>query len=941
MINKINLGKGIKKYYLFGFLFLIIFGFTLIQEAKAKVISVGATTDNIGIGTTAPGTYTLNVNGNSNISGTLNVTGGITGGSLGSTLLSASNVSAGAFGSNSGGGNYSFPNRVWIGTTGSGYSLDVRTDPASITSPMVQIYPNTGTDASILLLNNGGGGAFYLGRQNSAGNSDLASGLAAYASVIGNTAALPLHFITSATSRMMIDSSGNVGIGTNNPGAKLEVNGSVIAGGGSSSNWASGNFGGSQSINASGSIYSYNSVCVSNSSGQCNSSGGVVLGLGNTSASTNFPTSGNSFINNGGNVGIGTASPGAKLDILAGTQGALVYSMYLHNGYYQDGSAVGIGFGTDGTSSYTKGGIAYDATGYGGWNRGDIKFLQRNSADSVVAGLSDAVMTIKNTGNVGIGTTNPGAKLAIANNLIVGAQGGTDTTYITGGSGYGASVRLNYADGVANTILAGNTNSYLNLNYGNVGIGTTGPGYKLDVQGGQINASGGLCIAGSCKTNWNQVTGGSLIINDMGTGDFNASFTNTAADQVSFTQQNANGGNNSPVNGTWYFTQNIRHTNASNYWGTQLAYGWEDHANRMWIRNVSSGGFNGWSEFITSSNIGSQTVSNSDMTDGLHVSSGRNNVANQIVRTDGNGYMQTGYINSSNGDEGNNSNPSKVWGTNGSDSYLRTYLTSALSVNYANSAGNSDTVDGQHFAWDNRSNNPTYVWAIDSNGSSYLAYRPAMSVSYANSAGSASNASTADKVNGFDSSPDNSHPGSGLRPFYSWNKGQPGNSSSGYSNGITIGSNPGDTGYGFQIVQSMWNDNLYFRRYNYGWQNWYSVVYKDSSENSSIAGTMSAGAFQYGSDISLKKNIATIDNPLAKILQLRGVTFNWKKDNSPSVGLIAQEVEKVFPELVGEADGHKTVEYGNLVAPLIEAVKAQQKEIEDLNTRIKVLETQK
>ena len=195
-------------------------------------------------------------------------------------------------------------------------------------------------------------------------------------------------------------------------------------------------------------------------------------------------------------------------------------------------------------------------------------------------------------------------------------------------------------------------------------------------------------------------------------------------------------------------------------------------------------------------------------------------------------------------------------------------------------------------------------------------------------------------MSGIDSNPDNSHPGTGMRPFYSWNLGQANNASSGYSNGISIGSHPGDQSYGFQIVQNMWDDNLYFRRYNAGWQSWYSVVYKDGANNSVIGGTMTAAGFIYNSDVKLKKNIATIESPLTKILQLRGVTFNWKKDNTPGVGLIAQEVEQVFPELVSEQNGIKSVQYGNLVAPLIEAVKEQQTEIQNQQAQINEMKAQ-
>lgn len=110
-----------------------------------------------------------------------------------------------------------------------------------------------------------------------------------------------------------------------------------------------------------------------------------------------------------------------------------------------------------------------------------------------------------------------------------------------------------------------------------------------------------------------------------------------------------------------------------------------------------------------------------------------------------------------------------------------------------------------------------------------------------------------------------------------------------------------------------------------------------------VAGDVRANAFYYSSDINLKKDINVIPNALDKILQLKGVEFSWKKDNRRNIGLIAQDVEKVFPELVhtDQTTNLKSLEYGNLVAPLIEAVKEQQKQIEALKTEIENLKNQK
>ena len=87
------------------------------------------------------------------------------------------------------------------------------------------------------------------------------------------------------------------------------------------------------------------------------------------------------------------------------------------------------------------------------------------------------------------------------------------------------------------------------------------------------------------------------------------------------------------------------------------------------------------------------------------------------------------------------------------------------------------------------------------------------------------------------------------------------------------------------------------------------------------------------SDERLKDNIKSIDNPLEKVLSLRGVEYdrNDIEGNPHQIGVIAQEVEKIIPELVSESnDGIKSVSYGNITALLIEAIKELKSEIDIL-----------
>jgi trimeric autotransporter adhesin len=102
------------------------------------------------------------------------------------------------------------------------------------------------------------------------------------------------------------------------------------------------------------------------------------------------------------------------------------------------------------------------------------------------------------------------------------------------------------------------------------------------------------------------------------------------------------------------------------------------------------------------------------------------------------------------------------------------------------------------------------------------------------------------------------------------------------------------------------------------------------------------------SDIRYKKNFSSLQNPLKKIQKLNAIYYNWKQDEFPSMhfnnerqlGLSAQEVEKLFPEIVQtNADGYKAVDYSRLTPVLIEGMKEQQQQIEMLqkeNTELKI-----
>ena len=137
------------------------------------------------------------------------------------------------------------------------------------------------------------------------------------------------------------------------------------------------------------------------------------------------------------------------------------------------------------------------------------------------------------------------------------------------------------------------------------------------------------------------------------------------------------------------------------------------------------------------------------------------------------------------------------------------------------------------------------------------------------------------------------------------------------------------------------NSNTYFDMNcgNVYWRDGGSIRYTffPSTANMTINGTLTQN-----SDIRIKENIVEVDDCISKVQAMRGVYYNRTDFNTEvtKVGVIAQEVEAVLPELIleNEDDGLKSVAYSELTAVLINAVKEQQVMIEDLKSRIEQLE---
>ena len=425
------------------------------------------------------------------------------------------------------------------------------------------------------------------------------------------------------------------------------------------------------------------------------------------------------------------------------------------------------------------------------------------------------------------------------------------------------------------------------------------------------------------------------------TSDWADGFRNTPVSGRCFHGDISAGG----PSGTWWFYDSMRHSNASSYWGTQIAYGWEDNANNIYQRNIQGNSFSGWVRYLNSGNYGGYSNFSGAVYGTIFYDANDNgyycdpngttrlstlNVVGDITVGVGQGNSNIYFYDS---DEGTrrmhcNSNrlgflnDSNAWGAYCSDN-------GDWTTDFIGYAGASFRAP---IFYDN--NNTAYY--CDPNGYSQFSsgqfnnYVSVQRIDYIGVGGNSGNG-----WNGYSTYQEG---GAWTYPYPDLNIN--------FHTGIKIGAYYGYNGTRFYNNSGGSNDVLLgsFGDGDYNFRSYYNII-------------------AYASDERLKENIVNIPNALEKLQQLNGVTFDWKAMVTDlgfeptawhEVGVLAQQVEAVLPEAVEVApfdydwknpgqsksgERYLTVKYEKIVPLLIEAIKDQQKIINDQEARISRLES--
>jgi hypothetical protein len=620
---------------------------------------------------------------------------------------------------------------------------------------------------------------------------------------------------------------------------------------------------------------------------------------------------------------------------------------------------------------------------------------ESNSAyDNMITGFSDSGSstktltltqqdggTLTTSFSIPQGTTTPSSTETFTNKSGAISQWTNDSKYITSyvdttysaGSGITltGTVFSNAAPNIVQTTITGNAGSATvlqnartiagvsfdgsaNISLDNKNI-TNGAGYITSYVNTTYSAGAGLALTGTVFSNTNIITDNKQLLN--GAGYTTNTGTTTPSNTQTFTNKSGNisqwtndSGYKTTDNNTTYsagsgitLTGTVFSNAAPNVVQTTVSGNAGSATKLQNARTIAGVSFDGTANIaLNNANItnGAGYTSNTGTVTGT-VSASES--SNTIAQRTSNGYLHASYFNGSGtfSTSGIASGMKLFTGTNGSDSYGRSYTAAAarLALNVADGAtnvtNNNQISNGRGYTTNTgtttASNSQTFTnkggnisqWTNDSgykttdNNTTYTAGSGlaltgtvfsntspnVVQTTVSGNAGTATRLQTARTIAGvsFDGSAnialDNKTIANGAG--YTTNTGD--------ITGVTAGNGLTGGGASGSVTVSM-----------------------SGSYTGSFTATGNLTAY---SDERLKSNVETIPNALEKVNALRGVSFD--KDGERGLGVIAQEVEKVLPELVLDGEEYKSVAYGNMVGVLIEAIKELTKEVEDLKKQIK------